>query len=237
MIYLDNASIEHKFFTRKQLAYRQLVLLPTSLAIPTHRKVALLAADDERGRDLILDAIAGKVTPSTGRIMRDASVSYPAFQSGGFDPEHSVKEAIGFVARLYGLNPREMVESVSHGCRLGRVLDKPFGALPIALKKRIAFICCYSIPFDVYLLSEGGFGSWRTGRNLEYRIFKARALSAGFIVTARSDRFVLEHCDSALVLMRARLYFFENPEEGLEVKRKFGPSESGSPRIVSRQKR
>jgi capsular polysaccharide transport system ATP-binding protein len=235
MIYLDDVSIERKFFTRKQLAYRQLVLLPTSLAIPTHRKVALLASDDEHGRDLILDAIAGKLLPTTGRIIRDANISYPAFQTGAFDPEQSVKDAIAFVARLYGLNPHETVEAVSHACLLGRALDRPFGALPIPLKKRIAFLCCYSIPFDVYLLSEGGFGSWRTGRDLEYRIFKARALSAGFIVTARSDRFVLEHCDSALVLMGARLYFFENPEEGLEIKHKFGRSQSGSPRVIRRK--
>ena len=139
-------------------AKKRAVLKTTQATLPSNRRIALLGprAEDKR---IFINLLAGLSLPDSGRVIRNARVSFPVGHAGGFTSEFSVRLNVAHVARLYGAEVEPIVDFVEKVTKLGKAYNKPFGDLSKVAKRDLSQILAFSIPFDVYLLNDDIVGA------------------------------------------------------------------------------
>ncbi len=202
MIILENVSM-----TVRSLSQKKRVLASVSAGIPSHRHIALFAPSLEDGR-IFINLLAGLMLPTFGRVIREATISFPVGYLGGFDGDLTVRGNVAHLARLYRANVAETVEFVKRLADLGSSFDKPFADLSSPKRSILGHIVAYSIPFDLYLLGA------EPSRAAEFQqtslnLFQARARSSGTIVLTRNLRFAATYCDMAMLLNSGQIQIFE----------------------------
>src|SRR4051794_21255813 len=80
---------------------KRTILKTTQASLPSNRRIALLGPRPEDKR-IFINVLAGIALPDTGRVIRNARVSFPVGHAGGFTPQFSVRLNVAHVARLYG---------------------------------------------------------------------------------------------------------------------------------------
>lgn len=220
-----------------------------NIALPSDQRIALLG-NSEGDKELFLDVLAGALLPSSGRIVRDARLSFPVGQLPGFSKDLTVRVNIAHVARLYGADVRETLEIVGEAFSLSEFLDRPYLKLPREMRKPLSQIVAFALPFDTYLLTDQrqyvAAGKHRSA-NREHNsnqvfevLFEYRMRTAGIIVPTNDLAFVREHCNMAIALDRGRLEWVEDIEG---INRQCGrrrnrrAHQSGQDRVAARRKR
>jgi capsular polysaccharide transport system ATP-binding protein len=190
---------------------RRLLLATTSLRIPSDRRIALVSAD-MADTVLLINLIAGQTLPTSGRIIRRASVSFPVGLISGLDPQLSVRTNVEHVARLYDADVKAVTGFVRTVAGMGAAFDKPLRLLPRQDRLQLGQIVAYSLPFDVYVLSaplpRDGSGSRPSDKVA--RLAAARARDSGMIIPSRNFKAVPEICDMVMVLGRGRLHLYDD---------------------------
>jgi len=189
------------------------VIQGINLAIPMGRRLALIGDPYEDVR-VVIDLMAGAVVPSAGRIIRNSSTSFLAGDIRMFVPELSVRGNVQHAARLYAEEARATVDFVQRCLGLGSDFERPFGALPKSVQKSVSHIIAYSIPFDIYILTEtlkGGGGL----NEVAFALLNARADNHGVIVPTRNFRFAKEFCNGALLYQQNNLTMIDNVQEAV----------------------
>ena len=197
---------------------RRKVLSSVSMTIPTDRRIALLGTSPEDNKTLI-DILAGKSLPNSGRVIRKARVSYPVGDVSGFDVDMTVRSNVAYVARLYGADVKSTVAFVERMARLGPAFGKRYRDLTGSEKTELGRILTYSIPFDLYLLNREVTGD-KGPQSASFALLEARiAQSAGIIAAADKPQFVRRRCEMGLVLHDGALMAFADIEQALSVMR------------------
>src|SRR4051812_8007156 len=99
-------------------AKKRAVLTAVRVSLPSNSRIALLGprAEDKR---IFINLLAGIVLPDSGRIIRNARVSFPAGHTSGFTYELPVRVNVAHVARLYGADVEQVVDFVAKISKLG----------------------------------------------------------------------------------------------------------------------
>jgi len=201
------------------------VLSSVSLQIPTNRRIALLGGVD-RDKQIIIELFAGAAMPTEGRVIRRAEVSFPVGHLPGFSRDLSVRLNVAHVARLYGANVRQTVEIVERALDIGADFDKPYENMGKNLRKPLAQIVAFALPFDVYMLTDDKFRATetRSGRNQRedrsaacFALFQGRLQTSGMIIPTDDPKFAQEFCDLAMVLQNGVLNLAGNVSAGFEL--------------------
>lgn len=211
-----------------QLVASRTVLSSVSIKIPSNRRIALVGGSD-RDKEILIDILAGAAMPSSGRVERRAEVSFPVGSLPGFSKEFSVRLNVAHVARLYGANVRQTVEIVETAFNIGAAFDKSYAQLSRDLRKPLAQIVAFALPFDVYALTDDRFQPpsakpQRRQRGADhsaacFALFQARLRTSGMIIPTNDSGFISEYCDAAMLLDRGRLRLFDDPNEAVRVLR------------------
>jgi capsular polysaccharide transport system ATP-binding protein len=188
------------------------VLSSVNAVIPSNRRIAIIS-DSNDGRAAVVDLLAGMVQPYQGRVSRSVSVSFPAGDVRMFTGELSVRRNVEYVARLYGAEPRPLVNFVERAIKIGPAFDKPYVGLQPEIKKIISHLIAYCLSFDVYVLRDGIKTGNRELRLVTNRLLRARAMASGVIVPTRNPRFAKEFCDMAIVVKAARMLVVSDIEQ------------------------
>jgi capsular polysaccharide transport system ATP-binding protein len=196
-------------------AKQRAMLTAARVSLPTNRRIAVLARRPGDKKTFI-NLLAGLELPDSGRIVRNARVSFPAGHLGGFTNQLSVRLNVDYAARLYGADVNSVVDFVAKATRLGAAYDKPYGDLPKAKKRDFSQILAFSIPFDVYLLSDEVVrGAEKRSQNEIRALFDARAKTCGMIIAAEDLTFAREFCEMGLVLSDGRAHLFKSLEQAI----------------------
>jgi capsular polysaccharide transport system ATP-binding protein len=191
------------------------ILSSVDLVIPANRRIALLGEPFEHTRTIV-DLVAGVIAPSSGRVIRKAHVSFPAGETRAFIPEISVRGNVQHIARLYAADHLAVARFAEEVMDIGAEFDKPYGSLARDLRRILSHIVAYSIPFEVYVLTE----TIRHGRgglnDVARELLKARMETAGLIAPTRDMGFAEEFCDSAILLRDAKLYAFDKIDDAVK---------------------
>jgi capsular polysaccharide transport system ATP-binding protein len=201
------------------------MLTAVSLDIPTDRRIALLGRSATDKRTLI-DMMAGVDMPNVGRIVRHAQVSFPVGSLPGFTKELSVRVNVAHVARLYNADVRKTLELVEYVSQVRRYFDRPYDELPRTMRRPLAQVIVFSLPFDVYLLTDDKLPrQWSTeqarrkqsdkANDLMLELFAARMNSSGMIIPTENEEFARQHCELGLFLEGGRLVLTEDIGEHL----------------------
>lgn len=169
------------------------------------------------GKSTLMRLIAGTEMPNSGRILREARVSWPLGFAGGLHPSLTGRENIQFVARVYRQDIRKAVRFVEDFSELGPFIDAPFGTYSSGMQQRLAFGLSMAIDFDCYLIDEVmAVGDSRFQQRCRDE-FNKRKQYSDMIMISHSIELVQMYCDRGIVLADGKMYFFDSVSDAVEM--------------------
>ncbi|GJE55191.1 MULTISPECIES: ABC transporter ATP-binding protein [Methylobacterium] len=172
------------------------------------------------GKSTTMRLIAGTEEPTRGVVHRGLRVSWPLGFAGGFHPLMTGRDNIIFVARIYGEDPRRVLEFVEEFSELGSYLDVPIKTYSSGMGARLAYGMSMAIPFDCYLIDETlAVGDARFAKRCA-DVFNQRRETADVILISHSMETIREYCSQALILVGGRAIVYEDVNEAIEAYRR-----------------
>ena len=169
------------------------------------------------GKTTLIKLIGGVELPTSGRVTRDMSVSWPLGFGGGFQGSLTGYDNARFIARIYGHEYREIREFVEDFTELGRQLKMPVKTYSSGMRARLAFALSLAIEFDCYLIDEVIMvGDANFHQKCHHELFEKRGDRA-LILASHSPELIREFCDRALVLHHGQGTIYSDVNEALEI--------------------
>lgn len=164
------------------------------------------------GKSTLVRIVGGVERPTSGRMERRMSLSWPLGLSGGFQGSLTGYDNVKFIARVYDKPDSEVRDFVEDFSELGTYLKAPVRTYSSGMRARLAFGLSLAIDFDCYLVDEVIFvGDQRFHKRCRYEIFERRPDRA-LILVSHDAAILNEYCNSAMVLHRGRAKtFFDVP--------------------------
>lgn len=199
---------------RMQGGGRRWVLNGVTVTLP-HRNIGILGRNGA-GKSTLLRMISGIVDPDRGRIQRDVRVSWPIGFRGSFQKQLTGLENVRFIARLYGMDEREVIRKVADFAELGPFLLQPVRTYSSGMNARLAFGLSMAIPFDTYLVDELMSVGDANFKQKSRDSFEALLKDSRIIMASHSMGALRSYCDSALLIDNGRVIFFDDLADGIE---------------------
>jgi capsular polysaccharide transport system ATP-binding protein len=148
--------------------------------------------------------------PDRGRIRRHARVSFPLGFGGTFHGALSGRENTQFLARVYGVALRSMLDYVRDFTELGEYFEMPVNTYSAGMRARLAFAACLAIDFDVYLIDEATEVGDPPFRRKCAEAFRARLRQSDIILVTHNVDTLRQYCDRGALLAGGRLTVFDD---------------------------
>ena len=169
------------------------------------------------GKTTLIKLIGGVEMPTSGKIKRRMSVSWPLGFGGGFQGSLTGYDNARFIARIYGHEYREIRDFVEDFTELGPQLKMPVKTYSSGMRARLAFALSLAIEFDCYLIDEIIMvGDANFHHKCHYELFEKRSDRA-LILASHSAGLIREFCDRALVLHQGHSTEYSDVNEALSV--------------------
>lgn len=169
------------------------------------------------GKSTLLRMIAGIEFPTTGRITREMTISWPIGFSSCFQPSMTGADNVRFVARLYNQDVQQMLDFVEDFAQLGPYMHQPVSTYSSGMVARLAFGTSLAINFECYIVDEvTGAGDARFRRRCDDELLHRR--NSGTLIMTSHDPFMLQHyCRQGAVLYNGALTFYDTIEEACDI--------------------
>lgn len=192
------------------------VLRGLDLQIQPGERIGFLGRNGA-GKTTLIKLIGGVEMPTSGKISRTMSVSWPLGFGGGFQGSLTGYDNARFIARIYGHQYSEIRQFVEDFSELGSQLKMPVKTYSSGMKARLAFALSLAIEFDCYLIDEIIMvGDANFHHKCHYELFDKRADRA-LVLASHSAELIREFCDRAIVLHRGIGTIYNDVNEALDV--------------------
>jgi capsular polysaccharide transport system ATP-binding protein len=169
------------------------------------------------GKTTLIKLIGGVELPTSGKVRRHMSVSWPLGFGGGFQGSLTGYDNARFIARIYGREYSEIREFVEDFTELGRQLRMPVKTYSSGMRARLAFALSIAIEFDCYLIDEVIMvGDANFHQKCHYELFDKRRDRA-LVLASHSAELIREFCDRAVVLDQGAARIYSDVNEALDV--------------------
>ena len=210
MIQLDNVS--KQYGTR--LGQRT-VLDRINFSLARGRNMGILGRNGA-GKSTLIRLLSGAEQPTSGRIHRGMSVSWPLAFTGAFHANLTGLDNLKFVCRVYGVDWKPLVPFVEDFTELGVYFREPVVHYSVGMTMRLAFALSMAIEFDCFLIDEGlSVGDSRFGDRCHVELFQKRKDRA-FILVSHDPNIIKAYCERACVLHRGQLHEFDRIEDAYD---------------------
>jgi capsular polysaccharide transport system ATP-binding protein len=190
---------------------RRRVLDDIDFTLERGRNVGILGRNGA-GKSTLIRLLSGAEPPTSGRIHRGMSVSWPLAFTGAFQTHLTGIDNLRFVCRVYGVDWKPLVPFVEEFTELGMYLREPVSHYSTGMTMRLAFALSMAIEFDCFLIDEGmAVGDARFGHKCHVELFQKRKDRA-FILVSHDPNIVKAYCERAVVLHGGRLYEFADTD-------------------------
>lgn len=194
---------------------QRLVLDGVNLTIAPGERIGILGRNGA-GKSTIIRLISGSEMPSSGRVSRSMSVSWPLAFSGGFQGSLTGLDNLRFVCRIYRASFENALPFVEEFSELGEYLREPVKKYSSGMRARLAFAISMAIEFDCFLIDEViAVGDRRFHEKCSYELFERRKDRA-MVLVSHDAITVKEYCDRACVLEGGRLHHFDDIEDAYD---------------------
>lgn len=194
---------------------RKILMHDVSMRFPRGRSVGLLGRNGS-GKSTLLRMIGGSIEPDSGRVLREARISWPLGFSGGFHGALTGAQNARFVARIYGVDTAYMIEHVTDFAELGEFLHMPVRTYSSGMKARLAFAVSMAVDFQVYLIDEITAVGDAAFKRKCAAAFRAKLGYADIIMVSHSPGAIRQYCKAGVVLENGRLTYYDDVEAALE---------------------
>lgn len=190
----------------------RVVLDKINLHVAMGQRIGILGRNGS-GKSTLIRMISGAELPTSGRIRRDISVSWPLAFGGAFQAFLTGLDNLRFVCRVYGVDYASVVPFVEDFTELGIYLREPVQHYSAGMRARLAFALSMAIEFDCFLIDEViAVGDSRFHEKCRVELFEKRKDRA-LILVSHDVNSIKEHCNRASVLTDGRLTSFEDVDE------------------------
>lgn len=200
----------------KTAGHRRTVLDRASFTLRSGVSYGILGINGA-GKSTMIRMMAGSEGLTKGRILRTSRVSWPLGFAGGFHPNMTGKENAIFIARVYGEDPRKVLDFVADFSEIGDYINVPIRTYSSGMGSRFNFGMSMAIPFDTYLIDEiTSVGDARFQQRCQ-AAFKERRKRADVIMVSHMVGTIKDYCDRGAVLVDGRLIFFEDIDQAIDM--------------------
>ena len=207
---------QHVRKTYRLKGVEKVILNDLSIRFPEERSIGILGHNGA-GKSTMMRLIAGAEMPDSGRIRRNARVSWPLGFGGGFNGEMTGIENVRFVARMYGEDTERIIDFVEDFSELGASLTLPIKTYSSGMKARLAFGISMAIDFEYYLIDEiTAVGDARFRRKCN-EVFTQKLKHANIMMISHSDGSLRDYCQAGCVLHQGELTYFDDIEDAIKV--------------------
>lgn len=217
MIELKDLSKSYR--TRKGL---RPILKGINAKFPQGRNVGILGRNGA-GKSTLLRLIGGAELPTSGKIVRKGTISWPIGFSGGFHGSLSGRENLRFICRIYDADIQRVTEFVEDFAELGEYMEMPISSYSSGMRSKLAFGLSMAIDFNYYLIDEltaVGDAWFREKCNAE---FDRRRDRSTLIVVSHNVKTIEQHCEIAAVLHEGTLIMFDDLGDAMKFYRQSAP--------------
>ena len=204
MIRIENVS--KSYHTRLG---RRTVLDRVNLELHPGRNVGILGRNGA-GKSTLIRLLSGAESPSSGRIHRGMSVSWPLAFGGAFQANLTGLDNLKFVCRVYGVDYKPLVPFVEEFTELGVYFREPVSHYSMGMTTRLAFALSMAIEFDCFLIDEAMVvGDARFHERCHRELFHKRRDRA-FVLVTHDANVIKLYCERACVLHEGKLLDFDS---------------------------
>ncbi|MBB6123742.1 ABC transporter ATP-binding protein [Sphingobium subterraneum] len=190
------------------------VLQNVNLTIGRGDRIGLLGRNGA-GKSTLIKMIGGVETPSSGKIIRQMSISWPLGFNGGFQGSLTGLDNARFIARVYGREYAVIKRFVEDFTELGKQLRMPVKTYSSGMRARLAFALSLAIEFDCYLIDEIILvGDQNFQRKCQVEMFEKRQ-NRSIILASHSPEFIKSHCNKAVLINQGRATLYNDVDEAL----------------------
>lgn len=195
-------------------AARKRVLSDVNLSIAPGEKLALLGRNGA-GKSTLIKLLGGVEMPTSGKISRKMTVSWPLGFAGGFQGSLTGYDNARFIARIYRRSYADIKEYVEEFTELGSQLKMPVKTYSSGMRARLAFALSLAIEFDCYLIDEIILvGDQNFSRKCHVELFEKRADRA-MVLASHSTEIIRESCNRAAVIQNTVLTTYDDVGEAI----------------------
>lgn len=207
MIVLDN--VVKRYPTRHGLTT---VLSGINLRVKLSEKMGILGRNGA-GKSTLIRLISGAERPTSGRIRRDMSVSWPLAFGGAFQGSLTGLDNLRFICRVYGTTADDKISFVQDFSELGKYFREPVKTYSSGMRARLAFAISMVVEFDCYLIDEVvSVGDARFHEKCHVELFEKRRDRA-LVLVSHDPGYIRAHCQHAAVLTNGNLTSFDDIDE------------------------
>lgn len=192
------------------------VLKGVNLTIARGDRIGLLGRNGA-GKSTLIKLIGGVEMPTSGRVRRKMTCSWPLGFNGGFQGSLTGYDNARFIARIYGHDYVKVRRFVEEFTELGKQLNMPVKTYSSGQRARLAFSLSLAIEFECYLIDEVILvGDKNFQDKCSYELFERRK-DRSILLVSHSTDIIRHHCSRVAVLKEGLLYDYNNVEEGISV--------------------
>ena len=185
------------------------VLDHVNLELHRGRNVGILGRNGA-GKSTLIRLLSGAERPTSGRIVRNMSVSWPLAFGGAFQQHMTGLDNLKFVCRIHGIDYRPLVSFVEDFTELGIYFREPVLHYSMGMLTRLAFALSMAVEFDCFLIDEAMVvGDARFHERCHVELFHKRRDRA-FVLVTHDAKVIKLYCERACVLHEGRLIDFES---------------------------
>lgn len=195
---------------------RREILKDINFTVSPGERIALLGRNGA-GKSTLIKLIGGVEMPTSGRIVRHMSNSWPIGFNGGFQGSLTGYDNARFIARIYGTPYADIRNFVEDFTELGKSLTMPVKTYSSGMRARLAFALSLAIDFDCYLIDEVILvGDQNFQRKCHAELFEKRGDRA-MIIASHDMLTIRDTCNRALLLNQGRATLFEDVGEAIAI--------------------
>jgi len=178
---------------------RKQVFDGVNLTVSRGERIALLGRNGA-GKSTLIKLIGGVEMPTSGKITRTMSVSWPLGFAGGFQGSLTGYDNARFIARIYERDYADIRAFVEDFSELGSQLKMPVKTYSSGMRARLAFALSLAIEFECYLIDEIILvGDQNFQQKCRVEMFEKREDRA-MIIASHDMGFMRNFCNSAVIL-------------------------------------
>lgn len=191
------------------------VLNGANLVIDRGDRVGLLGRNGA-GKSTLIKLIGGVEMPTSGKIIRKMSVSWPLGFAGGFQGSLTGFDNARFIARIYQREYAVVRRFVEDFTELGNQLRMPVKTYSSGMRARLAFALSLAIEFDCYLIDEIILvGDQNFQRKCQAEMFDKRQ-DRTMLVASHSPEFIRNFCNKAIIIHQGQATMFDDVAEAVD---------------------
>lgn len=180
-----------------------------NLVVEPGDRVALLGRNGA-GKSTLIKLIGGVEMPTTGKVVRKMSVSWPLGFNGGFQGSLTGYDNARFIARIYRRDYSDLRGFVENFSELGRQLHMPVKTYSSGMRARLAFALSLAIEFDCYLIDEVILvGDQNFSLKCRQELLDRRR-NRTMILASHSTDLVKEFCNKALLIHQGQAFIYDD---------------------------